>query len=186
MSNGGGGAITTFSSRTWLLDCEFVNNFARNRGGALQILQAPTNLYYPNGQITSVDTLNIPRYANNKNLKVVDPDSDSSSVMARNIAYPMIDNIDASESEYFNSDIKRMAWDDARIAGFLGRMRNLTFDGNMVRLAETERKLINGEEIVQDNTDVAPEFPLPWTCLMAVLFFSGLKKRIPPSRFGFG
>ena len=43
-TNGSGGAITTFSSRTWLLDCEFTNNMSRFRGGALQILQAPIRL----------------------------------------------------------------------------------------------------------------------------------------------
>lgn len=50
ITSGGGGAITVFSSKTWLLDCRFDSCFARSHGGALQLLQAPcdqTGLVYP-------------------------------------------------------------------------------------------------------------------------------------------
>lgn len=162
MTNGGGGAITTFSSRTWLIGCEFNNNFARNRGGAVQILQSPTSYYYANMQVNSADTLGIPVYSNNKNLRVVDPNSDSTSVMARHKGYPQIDNIDSRNAEFFNNDAARVAWDDARLAGFLGRFRNLTFNSNMVRVAVTEPMQVDGKTIVQDNLDKSPEYPLPW------------------------
>lgn len=49
LTTGGGGALTTFSSKTWLLDCRFDSNFARYHGGAVQFLQAPfdpTGLFY--------------------------------------------------------------------------------------------------------------------------------------------
>lgn len=189
MSNGGGGAITTFSSRTWLLDCEFKNNFARNRGGALQILQSPTDHYYANMRINVIDTLGMPRYTNNKNLKVIDPDSDSTSVMARHRAYPAIDNIDSRNAEWFENDVDRVAWDDARIAGFLGRFRNLTFDKNMVRVAVVEPMQVNGKTIVQDNLDKSPKFPLPWgnNAYGGAVYVAGLPhEEFRQVEFGFG
>jgi hypothetical protein len=54
-TNGSGGAITSFSSRTWLLLCEFRNNMARYRGGALQLLQAPVGTgVYPTPDISAL------------------------------------------------------------------------------------------------------------------------------------
>jgi predicted outer membrane repeat protein len=50
LTTGGGGAMTVFSSKTWLLNCRFDSNFARYHGGAVQFLQAPfdaTGLFYP-------------------------------------------------------------------------------------------------------------------------------------------
>jgi hypothetical protein len=44
-TNGSGGAITTFSVRTWIVGCTFRNNMARYHAGALQILQAPVDQY---------------------------------------------------------------------------------------------------------------------------------------------
>lgn len=41
VTSGGGGAITVFSSKTWILNCRFDSNFARYHGGAVQFLQAP-------------------------------------------------------------------------------------------------------------------------------------------------
>ncbi len=41
VTSGGGGAITVFSSKTWILNCRFDSNFARFHGGAVQFLQAP-------------------------------------------------------------------------------------------------------------------------------------------------
>lgn len=49
LTSGGGGAITVFSSKTWLIDCRFDSCFARSHGGAVQFLQAPcdkTGLVY--------------------------------------------------------------------------------------------------------------------------------------------
>jgi len=41
LTSGGGGALTVFSSKTWIIDCRFDSNFARYHGGAVQFLQAP-------------------------------------------------------------------------------------------------------------------------------------------------
>jgi len=46
-TSGGGGAMTVFSSKTWVLDCRFDSNLARYHGGAIQFLQAP---FDPTGQ----------------------------------------------------------------------------------------------------------------------------------------
>jgi predicted outer membrane repeat protein len=171
MSNGGGGAITTFSSRTWIVDCEFNKNFARNRGGAVQILQAPTSMFYTNRDILAGDTLGIPRFdfsANaEKNLKVTDADGHTSMVMNRNgvyySRYPKIDRIDEENAEYFTSDRTRMAWDDARLAGYLGRFRNLKFTDNMVRLAKTIKGRDQyGNTITKDDIDAKTSYPFKW------------------------
>ena len=172
LSNGGGGAITTFSSRTWVLDCSFSKNFARNRGGAMQILQAPTSFFYPGQNIVSADTAGIARFDFSrgaaKNRAVSDADSDISTVMNRNAnacaRYPMIDRMDETIAEYFTKDIDRMAWDDARLAGYLGRFRNLTFDSNMVRLAVTVGNMQDslGNNRTDDNLNLVAPYPLTW------------------------
>ncbi|MDR0926350.1 MAG: hypothetical protein LBO69_01110 [Ignavibacteria bacterium] len=171
LSNGGGGVITTFSSRTWLVDCNFHNNFARNRGGAVQILQTPTAYFYPQGSTKiTTDTLGIARFdfsENQKNTKVTDVDKYYSTVLTRDVAqynrYPMIDRIDepVAEDAYFINDTNRMAWDDARLAGYLGRFRNLTFKDNMVRLAETY-PIVQGATVIKDDTNKVAEYPMKW------------------------
>lgn len=166
LANGGGGAITTFSSRTWLLNCVFDNNSARNRGGALQILQTPTSYFYPNNNTKTNDTLNIPRFdfsmSGNKNFKVSDADKHTSTVLTRNShnynRYPVIDRIDESKAEYFGSDRDRIAWDDARLAGYLGRFRNLEFTNNVVMLAEL--KVMNNK--AQYDTNSVLTYPQKW------------------------
>jgi len=51
LNNGSGGALTTYSSRTWLLDVKFKNNMARYRGGALQILQSVPGFPIPSANL---------------------------------------------------------------------------------------------------------------------------------------
>lgn len=53
LTTGGGGALTVFSSKTWLLDCRFDSNFARYHGGAVQFLQAPFDSTITDPQYTS-------------------------------------------------------------------------------------------------------------------------------------
>ena len=150
LTNGSGGAITTFSSRTWLVDATFRNNMARYKGGALQILQAPVgipsmvdwNFYYPN----------------DKNPNLVNRYGELSEINAAN-PIPMIDAID----EYWNepmSDSYRQHYDDARIAVFLGRMRNLTFDHNKLMMAVLEKVTFDdGTEIVMFNKEKQAAYP---------------------------
>jgi predicted outer membrane repeat protein len=174
LTNGGGGAITTFSSRTWIVDCQFDKNFARLRGGALQILQAPTSFFYPNRAVIASDTAGCERFKFNdpdrvKNYRVSDEDKLTSTVMTRYEInyprYPMIDKIDESgvEDIHFINDIDRQAWDDARLAGYLGRFRNLDFTYNMVRLANVDAiPDEQGHTVVRDDTNSVVLYPYNW------------------------
>lgn len=126
LSNGGGGAITTFSSRTWLLDCEFVGNQARLHGGAVQFLQRPNGIVAENKLAVGS------YYAIDKNPNLINRDGTQSIV---NDKVPMIDLADETVAEpLFDGD--RQAYDDARIAIYLGRVRNLVFDKNKTLLAK--------------------------------------------------
>lgn len=148
LTNGAGGAMTTLSSRTWLLNCTFSQNMARNRGGALQILQAPLGFpkYVP--AITSF-------YADGKNPQVTNRDGSISEVnMANKI--PFIDNIDESGVEPL-ADRERQAYDDARIAVYLGRVRNLKFDRNEVTLVNVGKKMTNTIPPVEYITELRDE-----------------------------
>ncbi len=150
LTNGGGGVITTMSSRTWLLNCEFVNNMARNRGGALQILQAPEG--YPK------NVSSLPTYAADKNPHILNSKGEISEII-RNNPLPAIDNIDSDVQEPFATDFDRQAWDDGRMALYLGRMRNLTFSGNKVQLANVVVKSIGGVDVVVDDTENPADYP---------------------------
>lgn len=151
MTNGAGGAITSLSSRTWLLECTFTNNMARHRGGALMMLQSPEG--YPKTDKT------LARYDLDKNPTVLDPDYTNSSIIEEG-NYPgtskllKIDVIDETDYEPL-TDGERQAFDDARLAVYLGRVRNLTFDKNFVRLAETVRV----GKIVQDDVENPAHYP---------------------------
>ena len=194
LTNGSGGALTTLSSRTWLLNCEFKDNMARHKGGALAILQVP-HLNAPNnfpkdefGGAT-FDIYNytlMGRYPLNKNPYITDKDGELSSInralyeeeplipgtpkldaiTGRPIlatpgapdptiemsTIPAIDLIDEDDAEpTFNfaadatkADYYRQAFDDGRIALYLGRMRNLTFTNNLVQLANVATKILPG------------------------------------------
>lgn len=150
LSNGGGGAITTFSSRTWLLDCEFVSNSARLHGGAVQFLQRPNGIVPQNTLPANT------YYANNKNPNVINPNGTPSSV---NNAVPMIDLIDENIAEPL-LDGDRQAYDDARIAILLGRVRNLTFDKNKTILAKYDQLTVGNppRTITNYNTNVPADY----------------------------
>ena len=150
-TNGSGGAISTFSSRTWLLDCEFTNNMARYRGGALQILQAPQVFPKP----MRYDDIGF--YPMDKNPNLTDKTGMLSTVNSRN-GVLRIDLLDESYPEPMTDGL-RQAYDDARIAVYLGRMRNLTFTGNKVDLSEVKSKIVNGVPFVYHDYDVPAHFP---------------------------
>lgn len=155
LSNGSGGAITTFASRTWLLDCEFKNNSARFRGGALQVLRAPEG--YPMPDIV------LPDYRPDKNPNITNKDGTISDVIENN-GYnhvPNIDRIDEPGSMPELTCVDRRAFDDARIALYLGRMRNLKFDRNIAQLADVGITYVGNPpvQVVADITDEPASFP---------------------------
>ncbi len=155
LANGAGGALTTFSSRTWLINVTFKDNIARVRGGALQILQAPEG--YP--------VYNTPTayYPDAKNPQLTDRNGNISEIN-KSYKIPLIDNIDDPTAEPL-LDLERMAWDDARIAVYLGRVRNVKFDRNKVILAKVGQKVLNTVPpvtVVTELTDVAADYPFAY------------------------
>jgi predicted outer membrane repeat protein len=144
-TNGGGGAITTFSSRTWIVGCRFTNNMARYRGGALQILQAPENLdqLYPVVSQSSIDALGF--YPSQVNPYITDPVN----------AQPIPQQIPAIDLAYTNtneplSDEARQSLDDARLALYLGRIRQTRFVNNRALLADVEAVRVGNITVVRD------------------------------------
>lgn len=135
LTNGSGGAITTFSSRTWLLDVDFIGNRSRFKGGALQILQAPKEM----PRAISVNDLanTVGYYPSNKNPNITDRDGTPSTVVEQNpiLAIDRIDSPGSGSTGAELSDYERMGHDDGRLAVYLGRMRNLHFEDNVVQLA---------------------------------------------------
>ncbi|MFW5662493.1 MAG: hypothetical protein ACOCZW_02110, partial [Bacteroidota bacterium] len=151
LTNGSGGAITTFSSRTWLLDVTFENNMARYRGGALQLLQAPEG--FPMVE-TSVEN-----YPSDKNPHITESNGEISSII-RNNPIPMTDMIDSEDEEPFETDWARQAWDDGRLALYLGRMRNMTFNNNYTQLANVVERVIPGlGKVITDDKDNPADYP---------------------------
>jgi photosystem II stability/assembly factor-like uncharacterized protein len=211
LANGSGGVITSFSSRLWLLDCEFKNNFARHHGGAVQFLQAPAGFPVDNGmegdemyRMYDIYNVNIfdltaDRYGFDKNPNVTGPDGDPSDIncfWAARDDYgafqmdsyghlvegtegvegpnsnmvpekvrrlPAIDLIDEAGAEpTFNfaddsskADYYRQANDDGRLAIYLGRVRNCSFENNKAQLANFGRYYVGNPPmpIVGDITD---------------------------------
>lgn len=151
VTNGTGAALTTFSARTWLLNCEFVNNRARNRGGALAILQAPDGYPIPNKAIGYYDL--------DKNPNITDRDGSTSSII-QTYRVPKIDMIDETAAEPL-TNTERQAFDDARIGVYLGRMRNLKFENNKVQLANHESFWVGTPPrlVTMDNLNAPATFP---------------------------
>ncbi len=153
LTNGTGGAITSLSSRLWLLNCEFRDNMARHRGGALALLQAPDG--YPVDPI--IDTL--PNYPADKNPNYVEKDGSISRILSN---YPIkaYDLIDEATDEPLTG-FQRQALEDARLALLLGRIRNVKFENNVVQLANVRTRTIGNPPIpiVTDATDEPAAYP---------------------------
>jgi len=141
LSNGSGGAITSFSSRTWLLNVEFNNNRAFRRGGALQLLQAPNG--FPGSFATLNDLVaSVGEYDLNKNPNITDKDGLASQILAKpEVIIPRLSMLDeAAGTTPFavaaleTNDRDRQNWDDARLALYLGRIRNVKFTNNKAQL----------------------------------------------------
>jgi len=148
LTNGSGGAITTFSSRTWLIDCEFKNNMARNRGGAIQFLQAPNGL--PKDGTFAFGTYYLPT----KNPNLTERDGAPSTI---NALVPVIDYIDEQFAEPnlataalapFQYNFARQAYDDGRMSIYLGRFRNVTFTNNKVLLSNIGQKAVGNPPVL--------------------------------------
>lgn len=145
LTNGAGGALTSFASRTWLIGCNFTNNLARFRGGALQMLQAPAgDNVYPDTAGLGITTYSFL----DKNPAMTESDGSTIaqtvmqiSELDRNVAEPTISNNDAA----------RQKVDDARLAIYLGRVRQLNFDNNRVLLSDVDTVRINGNRVVSDT-----------------------------------
>jgi hypothetical protein len=153
-TNGSGGAITSFSSRTWLLRCEFRNNMARYRGGALQLLQAPVGTgVYPTPDISA-----LPDYG------AINPYlTENATAVPISQAVKAIDQIYSSNPEPL-SNADRQAYDDARLAVLLGRVRYLTFSNNRVLLANVVLRNVGGVWMIMDDMDNPADYnpTQPW------------------------
>lgn len=155
-SNGAGGAVTTFSSRTWLINCRFTCNMARHRGGALQILQSPEGFPRP--------AVNPEYYRLDKNPNLTDKGGEFSEINTNNVMpgwskILAIDYIDEDPVNYPEpmTSYDRQYYDDARIALFLGRMRNLKFDDNFVQLSNISDQMVGSQRIVRDDTTIVAD-----------------------------
>ncbi len=153
LTNGVGGAITSLSSRLWLINVTFKNNMARHRGGALALLQAPEG--YPLDPV--INTL--PKYPVDKNPNYIEKDGSISKILS-SYRIPAYDLIDESEDEPLTS-AQRQAIDDGRLALLLGRIRNCKFEENYVQLANVKTRLIGNPPvtIVRDATDEPADYP---------------------------
>jgi predicted outer membrane repeat protein len=167
-SNGSGGVITTFSSRTWILDCVFRQNQARFRGGAVQFLEAPEGLpsIFPSYNELKNGTLGV--VANPHPGVGVYPDfknpnmTDSSGAYSRvnSIGVAAIDRMDEDRAVWpeLLTDLERAAHDDGRLSVFLGRFRNNEFDQNEVVLANSEKVRIGSFDVQQDTDEAATPY----------------------------
>lgn len=190
LTNGAGGALTTFSSRTWLIDAQFRNNMARLRGGALSILQAPKG--FPELSNPSI----LDSYDVDKNPNVTNIDGTPSDIITNN-EIPLIDRLDESGAEPFAQfgamgDWYRQGHDDGRLAVYLGRVRQLTFDGNFVQHANVGADTLSQnplEIVIRDLTNQPADYPNPYGnhALGGAVYISGdTDKPLLPIEIGLG
>lgn len=157
-SNGGGGAITTFSSRTWLVGCTFRNNMARYRGGALQILQAPIDQFAGSSlqlwPVISPATMQAqPEYPATVNPFLTNP----ITAQPINQGLKITDRTYDAVAEPF-TDSDRQSIDDARLAVALGRIRQLRFTSNRTLLSDVDTVRIGNVRVVTDANRPATVF----------------------------
>lgn len=157
-SNGSGGAITTFSVRTWLVGCSFINNMARYRGGALQVLQAPVDQFvgstlqlYPVVSPAALQALQ--NYPTNVNPWLTEPEN--ATTIPQNIK--SIDNLHDVIAEPL-TDADRQSLDDARLAMYLGRIRQIRFTNNRTLNSDVDTVRLGGILFVTDVNRAATVF----------------------------
>lgn len=153
LTNGAGGALTSFASRTWLVDCNFRNNMARYRGGALQLLQAPmpdsadiVPAYRVYPDTAGLQVGYYPWVDKNPNLTEAD-----GTPIQQNVV--QLDELDRNVSEpaVANDDSRRQMVDDSRLAIFAGRIRRLTFENNKALLSAVDTLRIGGNRVLTDT-----------------------------------
>lgn len=153
LTNGAGGALTSFASRTWLVNCEFRNNTARYRAGALQLLQAPlpdsADIVPAYRVYPDTTDLNIGYYQwSDKNPALTE--ADGSPIQQRVVQLDELDR-NVYEPAVANDDSRRQLVDDARLAIFTGRIRQLTFENNRALLSAIDTLRIGGKRVVTDT-----------------------------------
>ena len=148
LTSGGGGALTTFSSKTWILNSRFDSNMARYHGGALQLLQAPWDQYvedpgarsfFPHDpSLGSAHDLNTyPAGDLNSYLDTIDQYGSFISTPFGSIPRMRITSPNSGPVQY------RMLYDDGRQAANMGRIRRLYFRDNRAMVISALRD-ING------------------------------------------
>jgi len=149
VTSGGGGAMTVFSSKTWLLDCRFDSNFARFHGGAVQFLQAPFDntgqFFVPAPGVPLAPTA----------YPAVDPES--YDLYAGTVSSPFGSLPAFTITSPAGGPVQyRQTYDDGRLAINKGRVRRLYFRDNRVVVSNTLDD-INGYR--DDETSPAPLHP---------------------------
>ncbi len=166
LTTGGGGALTTFSSKTWLLECRFDSNFARFHGGAVQFLQAPYDAsgnFYARGKVIPQDPSSATLGAgfavfpngNPEDYDLYGGPSAVDSIHTPFGAIPMLrSTVPASPA---NGVQYRQGYDDGRMAINQGRVRRLTFRDNRVLVGNTVDNLAG----YRDTTSVTSLYSNP-------------------------
>ena len=162
LTNGGGGVITTFSSRTWILNCEFNNNMARYRGGAIQFLQTPDGFPISDDGEGGTPVSNLDSWSGDKNPNYTEADGSISRINTQ-YARPAIDLIDEPTKEPITA-YNRQAYDDGRLSIYLGRFRNNKFSNNRVQLSNVGTRMIGTPpvQVTTDLTDEPARFPIEY------------------------
>lgn len=148
LTSGGGGAMTVFSSKTWILDCNFDSNFARYHGGAVQFLQAPfdnTGNFYKSAPGVPIGPTTYPPV----NPETYDLYGSTITTPLGNIPTLTITTPLGVISQF------RQTYDDGRVAINNGRVRRLYFRDNRVVVSNVVNNVLG----YRDTTDVAPLNP---------------------------
>lgn len=159
MTNGSGGALTTFSIRTWVIGCNFRNNMARFHGGAMQILQAPVDQYagtslqlWPTISQSAYNAL--PTYNATTNPFLTSP----WTTAPYDQQLKALDLLHLSSAEPSLSAEERAPLDDARLALYLGRIRQNRFTGNRALLSDVDYVRVGPVNVVTDVDKSATVF----------------------------
>jgi len=149
LTSGGGGALTVFSSKTWLLDCQFDSNFARYHGGAVQFLQAPydaTGAFFVPAPGVPVGPTAYP---------AVSPET--FDLYGGSVATPFGPIPALTVTTPAGPTVQyRQTYDDGRMAINMGRVRRLTFRDNRVVVGNV---VSDAQSFRDDETRPAPILP---------------------------